>query len=68
MKKLMLIITAVLALNSAQAFSAPPVNDHHDKPRLQQEVRKKPHHNKKPRLPKKSPAKRPVETHPERHK
>ncbi|VEA63176.1 Uncharacterised protein [Serratia plymuthica] len=56
MKKLMLIITAVMALNSVQVFAAPPVNEPNEKPIIHQNNKKphdnkmppKPHHNKKP--------------------
>ncbi|VEI16873.1 Uncharacterised protein [Serratia plymuthica] len=40
MKKLMLIITAVMALNSVQVFAAPPVNEPNEKPIIHQNNKK----------------------------
>lgn len=56
MKKLIFIITAVVALNCTSVFAAPPANDHNDRPIVHQnnkkphnnKVQTKPHHNKKP--------------------
>ncbi|WP_199636629.1 hypothetical protein JEM67_05360 [Serratia sp. PAMC26656] len=56
MKKRMLIIAAVIALNSVQVFAVPPVNEPNEKPIIHQNNKKphdnkmppKPHHNKKP--------------------
>lgn len=56
MKKLMIIITAVMALNSAQVFAARQVNEPNEKPVIHQNNKKlhndkipqKTHHNKKP--------------------
>ncbi|TFZ52542.1 hypothetical protein E5C26_04875 [Serratia proteamaculans] len=56
MKKLILIITAVMALNCTAVLAAPQGNEHNEKPVIHQNNKKphhntlppKPHHNKKP--------------------
>jgi uncharacterized protein YxeA len=74
MKKLIVIIAAVMALNCASVFAAPPINEHNDRPVVHQnnkkphhnKVQPKPHHNKKPlkRPYKKMPEKRAPEIRP----
>lgn len=76
MKKRMLIIAAVMALNSVQVFAAPPVNEPNEKPIIHQNNKKphdnkmppKPHHNKKPlrKTHKPAPEKRAPEIRSER--
>ncbi|QUY49272.1 hypothetical protein JK621_03545 [Serratia plymuthica] len=72
MKKLILIITAVMALNSVQVFAAPPINEHHEKPIIHQnnKMPPKPHHNKKPlrKTHKPAPEKRAPEARLDRNK
>lgn len=55
MKKLIFIITAVMALNCTSVFAAPPINKEPERPIIHQnnkkphnnKVQPKPHHNKK---------------------
>jgi len=78
MKKMMLIITAVMALNSVQVFAAPPVNEPNEKPMTHQNNKKphgnkiqpKPHYNKKPikKTHNPAPEKRASEAHFDRNK